>query len=155
MFPLAYGPDKFADLLRAHDMFYVPMFFTSGPVCPARYDIAGHTMDTRDVKDHVQVFKEQAHAAYDAFPDLIKFCNSHTGNDFLLMDEAEHLFGSLLEFQKEQGYTVYHETHRKRWLHSPWVTRDFLPKFPELELVADLSHWINVAETDTVRSQLC
>lgn len=44
---------------------------------------------------------------------------------------------------------MYHETHRKRWLHSPWVTRDFLPRHPELKVVADLSHWVCVAETDT------
>ena len=29
-----------------------------------------------------------------------------------------------------------HETHRKRFLHSPWVGRDFVPKFPDLKLVA-------------------
>ena len=28
-----------------------------------------------------------------------------------------------------------HETHRKRFLHSPWVGRDFVPKFPDLKLV--------------------
>lgn len=48
------------------------------------------------------------------------------------------------------GFEVYHETHRKRYLHSPWVTAELLPKFPDLKLVADLSHWICVAETDTV-----
>ena len=25
-----------------------------------------------------------------------------------------------------QGYTVHHETHRKRFLYSPWATREFL-----------------------------
>lgn len=52
------------------------------------------------------------------------------------------------------GFEVYHETHRKRFLHSPWVTRDFLPKFPNLKLVADLSHWVCVAETDTADEEL-
>ena len=46
-------------------------------------------------------------------------------------------------------FTVYHEGHRKRYLHSPWVARDFVPRHPDLQLVADLSHWICVAETDT------
>ena len=60
---------------------------------------------------------------------------------------------------------VLHETHRKRFLHSPWVARGFVPKFPDLKvsssiffglnwnlfslkMVADLSHWVNVAETN-------
>ena len=41
-----------------------------------------------------------------------------------------------------------HEGHRKRFLHSPWVCRDFLPKFPNLKFVADLSHFTTIAETD-------
>ena len=39
-------------------------------------------------------------------------------------------------------------SYRKRFLHSPWVTRDFTPHHPSLRMVADLSHWVNVAETD-------
>jgi len=49
----------------------------------------------------------------------------------------------------KKAFFVCHETHRKRFLHSPWVARDFLPKFPKMKLVADLSHWINIAETNT------
>ena len=44
---------------------------------------------------------------------------------------------------------MHHETHRKRALYSPWVSRSLVPKIKDLTLVADLSHWINVAETDT------
>ena len=55
---------------------------------------------------------------------------------------------------KAKGYVVHHESHRKRYLHSPWVTRDLLlnrgdDKLKDMTMVADLSHWINVAETDT------
>merc|ERR1712232_738044 len=32
--------------------------------------------------------------------------------------------------------------------------RDFVPKFPKLKLTADLSHWINVAETNTLDPDL-
>ena len=58
-------------------------------------------------------------------------------------------FGAALDFQRREGLRVLHEGHRKRFLHSPWVARDFLPRHPDLEFVADFSHWINVAETDT------
>jgi len=45
---------------------------------------------------------------------------------------------------------ILHETHRKRFLHSPWVCRDFLPEYDDndLRIVADLSHFTCVAEVD-------
>ena len=98
---------------------------------------------------------------------------------------AEEFFTRALAWQQEKGYTVYHETHRKRFLHSPWVARRFMPRwpllsistyistlstlscyvhylrylhylsilstlarFPDMKMVADLSHWVCVAETD-------
>lgn len=36
------------------------------------------------------------------------------------------------------GALVCHETHRKRYLHSPWVCREFVPRHPKIKLVADL-----------------
>ncbi len=35
------------------------------------------------------------------------------------------------------GLSIGHETHRARYLYSPWVARDFLPRHPDLRLVAD------------------
>ena len=92
---------------------------------------------------------------------------------------AEEFFTRALAWQQEKGYTVYHETHRKRFLHSPWVAGRFMPRwplssistytiyitllsalcylhylyyllirFPDMKMVADLSHWVCVAETD-------
>lgn len=101
-FPLAYGVDKFKQLLSDNEMMYVPMLFTSGPVCPGVFNggFDGHSPDGRDVKQHIQVFKEQARAAYDLFPDTTKFCNSHSGNDYFTLAEADEFFGAVLEFQK-------------------------------------------------------
>ena len=46
-----------------------------------------------------------------------------------------------------------HEGHRGRFLHSPWVIRDFLDENPDLhntlKLTADFSHFTTVAEKDT------
>ena len=41
---------------------------------------------------------------------------------------AEEFFTRALAWQQEKGYNVYHETHRKRFLHSPWVARRFMPR---------------------------
>ena len=47
---------------------------------------------------------------------------------------AEEFFTRALAWQQEKGYTVYHETHRKRFLHSPWVARRFMPRWPLLSI---------------------
>ena len=47
---------------------------------------------------------------------------------------AEEFFSRALAWQEENGYNVYHETHRKRFLHSPWVARSFMPKFPQMKV---------------------
>ena len=82
--------------------------------------------------------------------------------DYFTTEMAEEFFRRALAWQEENGYNVYHETHRKRFLHSPWVARSFMPKFPQMkvsdphhdhdvtwwcQMVADLSHWVCVSET--------
>lgn len=112
------------------------------------------------------------------------FANSHSISDFFRAEEAADFFDAALSWQEEQGLPpVYHETHRKRWLHSPWVCRDFvLPNYRPappppptaaarappaaavegkadtrlpLGLVADLSHFCVVAETSPSDPELC
>jgi len=65
------------------------------------------------------------------------------------MSMAENFFHNGLTWETQNKYNVAHETHRKRWLHSPYLARDFVPRFPTLKLVMDISHWISVAETNT------
>ena len=69
---------------------------------------------------------------------------AHSMKDYFTFAMAEQFFTEALRWESEQGYFVCHETHRKRFLHSPWVARDFLPKFPTMKLCADLSHWARV-----------
>ena len=85
-------------------------------------------------------------AAQEFKPYLI---NSHSCKDYFTASMAEDFFKHVVEWCKTKNYIVHHETHRKRALYSPWVARDLIPKIKDLTLVADLSHWINVAETDT------
>lgn len=56
--------------------------------------------------------------------------------DYFTPEMAEEFFRRALAWQEEHGYNVYHETHRKRFLHSPWVARSFMPKFPEMKVSA-------------------
>ena len=55
---------------------------------------------------------------------------------------AEEFFTRALAWQQEKGYTVYHETHRKRFLHSPWVARRFMPRWPLLSISTLSIHYL-------------
>jgi hypothetical protein len=104
----------------------------------------GDTDSARVVRQHVDVWREQVDAARTLFPDHCEFINSHSCKDYFSVDMAEQFFDKALAHDAD----VMHEGHRKRFLHSPWVCRDFLPKFPGLKFVADLSHFTCIAETD-------
>ena len=71
-------------------------------------------------------------AAQEFCPTLV---NCHALKDYFTAEMAEQFFTEVLAWQRENNYNVYHETHRKRFLHSPWVGRDFVPKFKDLKLV--------------------
>ena len=55
---------------------------------------------------------------------------------------AEKYFKDVVDWCQKNEYVVHHETHRKRALYSPWVSRDLaLPE--HLTLVAgNWSAWI-------------
>lgn len=55
-----------------------------------------------------------------------------------------------MELEKGFGFVISHETHRKRIFYNPWDTRDFLEKFPDIKVTADLSHWFNVLSETTL-----
>lgn len=102
------------------------------------------------VDRHFAVWQEQVAQAQAAFsPTLVV---SHSGKDSFTFEMAERFFTKALAWEAETGFLVCHETHRKRFLHSPWVARDFFRRFPAIrsgiKMCADLSHWINVAETN-------
>ena len=66
---------------------------------------------------------------------------------------ARRYFEQCLAFETANNFTVCHETHRGRFLFSPWTTHRFFkdPANADLrkgiKLCADLSHWVNVCET--------
>lgn len=153
------GKEKFRGLLQQHGLKCTIMIFTDNAVVPGagglwggpyegftKPSVPGETDREGLVRTHLQVWKEQVEGAQEFDPTLIV---SHSLKDYFTHQMAEHFFTEALRWEEEKGYTVCHETHRKRFLHSPWVARDFVPKFPMMKLTADLSHWVNVAETDT------
>jgi len=170
-FILYYGKEKFSKLLKETGLKVIIMVMTDGVVAPGdRSSLFGGPYegftesanpgqtDKADIlARHLASFKEQVTAAQEFSPT---FVNSHSLKDYVTGDMAAEYFEEALRWTKEKGYTVHHETHRKRFLYSPWATRDFLlgedgkgrkllQDDLNLTMVADLSHWVNVAETDT------
>jgi len=152
------GPKHFKRVLDDNGLKYVAMVFTSGPavVVPGadgdRYP--NHPKPGRSVAEHIDVFKAQVDEALQLDPIKI---NSHSGNDYFFRKEQEEFFTKALDWEKKnsKGVPIYHETHRKRILHSPWVARELVPLFKgDLKIVADLSHFLCVAETNTEDKEL-
>lgn len=149
---LEYGREHFVQTLKQYNLKYIGMCFTDGPVAPGFSGFPGHPKPGPSAKEHLDVFKAQVEAALSL--GAVKI-NSHTGNDYMTVKQADELFTGALKFQEQVHVPVMHETHRKRYLHSPWVTRDFVPRFgASLKIVADLSHFICVAETNAQDVQL-
>jgi len=156
-FALDMGPQYFKRLLKDHDLKYIAMVFSSGPsaVVPgadgSRYP--RHPKPGRSVMQHIDVFKAQVDAALELDPVQI---NSHSGNDYFFRKEQEEFFRLAIDYEKKNSNKpILHETHRKRILHSPWVSRELVPLFKgDLKVVADYSHFLCVAETNTEDAEL-
>jgi sugar phosphate isomerase/epimerase len=71
----------------------------------------------------------------------------HSGKDSMTFDEGCRYLEAALRAEEKSGIVVGHETHRGRLFYNPWVTAEYLKKFPELKIVADFSHWTNVCES--------
>jgi hypothetical protein len=70
----------------------------------------------------------------------------HSGRDSMTRDEGCAFFERALALEQQIGIPVAHETHRGRMFFTPWDTAYYLRQFPELKIVADYSHWVNVCE---------
>ncbi|MDZ4764836.1 MAG: TIM barrel protein [Chloroflexota bacterium] len=70
----------------------------------------------------------------------------HPGRDSMSRDEGARFFEEALRIEQQIGVPVSHETHRGRLFYTPWDTAYYLKQFPELKVVADYSHWVNVCE---------
>jgi sugar phosphate isomerase/epimerase len=107
---------------------------------------------------HLTCFKEEAAACYQIFGDrreggFLTLVVAHDLRDNFPWAIAARYFRNILAWEKENDFVVAHETHRKRFLHSPWAIRDFFLKYPDIRaqigLCADYSHLLCVAEVDT------
>lgn len=131
--PLWYVPDQalFKQMLRNEGFAWIPQIFSYR-------QWGGGT-----VTQHIESLREQIEECLDAEP---LFFNGQMSSDHWTLDEAEEFFGEVTEIEHEFGVSICHETHRSRYLGSPWNTYRLLERLPELKLTCDFSHWVCVAE---------
>jgi sugar phosphate isomerase/epimerase len=75
------------------------------------------------------------------------FINSHTGRDHFSFDDNCRIIEAVQDIACRSGIRILHETHRGRFSFHAASLLPYLEKFPEMELVADFSHWCTVSES--------
>lgn len=75
------------------------------------------------------------------------FINSHTGKDYFSFDDNCRVIEAALKISNTTGIRILHETHRGRFSFHAASLLPYLKKFPEMELVADFSHFCAVSES--------
>jgi hypothetical protein len=94
--------------------------------------------------DVIGSFAEQLKEAAAMKPLLI---NAHSARDSMLFTDQVEFYSKAVELEKSIGVSVGHETHRSRAMFTPWNTAALLQAVPDLQLVADFSHWCCVCES--------
>src|SRR5690242_16020900 len=73
--------------------------------------------------------------------------NCHTGRDYFSFEQNLELIDIATAFSARSGVKVAHETHRGRFGFSPGAMKPYFRARPDLEITADLSHWVCVNES--------
>lgn len=73
--------------------------------------------------------------------------NSHTGRDYFSLSQNLQLIDDAAAFSAKTGISVAHETHRGRLGYSPQMTAELFSLREQLQITADLSHWVCVTES--------
>ncbi|MCZ4244117.1 sugar phosphate isomerase/epimerase family protein [Pedobacter punctiformis] len=75
------------------------------------------------------------------------YINVHSGKDFFKYEDNKKFIDFTIQYSKETGIPIYHETHRSRMLYSAPASLLYLEENPNLRLTLDISHWCNVSES--------
>jgi sugar phosphate isomerase/epimerase len=131
-----------AQLIAQRDLAVIAIAFTDGP--NSEIPSIGSKPQSASVPAHLEALEKQIIAVKAFNPVLL---NVHGGRDFFDRAQVSEYFRGVSDLERKyDGFPIAHETHRCRVLYSPWVVADVLAEFPNLKLVADLSHYVCVAE---------
>jgi sugar phosphate isomerase/epimerase len=76
------------------------------------------------------------------------FINSHTGKDYYDFSDNCRIIDCTAEIASKSGIPIVHEIHRGRFTFHLKTLLSYLDRYPTLKLVADLSHFCVVSESN-------
>ncbi|MEM9281446.1 MAG: TIM barrel protein [Verrucomicrobiota bacterium] len=94
-------------------------------------------------KDHLDSLRSGIEGSLEGKP---LFINTMAGSDAWSFSEAVEFYAKVPDLESEYRISVSLETHRGRYLNSPWSTHRILEEIPDLKLTCDFSHFCVVAE---------
>lgn len=152
----------FIDKVLAEGYDGIEINFPEDAVFIGEFQSKLHSLRTAAKKDFVFIGQQVLPAANETTGEYIRrmekrlnhlialqpdFINSHTGKDFFSFDDNCRVIEAVLNIAHRSGTRILHETHRGRFTFHATGLLPYLQKFPEMELVADLSHWCTVSES--------
>ncbi|MET0298999.1 MAG: sugar phosphate isomerase/epimerase, partial [Flavitalea sp.] len=96
---------------------------------------------------HLASFRQMVTAAISQKIQKPLYINCHSGRDHFSFEQNSAFVEFTIKISKEYGIPVCHETHRSRIMFAAHITRDFIRKYPAINLTLDISHWCNVHES--------
>jgi sugar phosphate isomerase/epimerase len=96
------------------------------------------------IESHISMMKKNLRILADLNP---LFINSHTGRDHFSFDDNCKAIDTAMNFSAQHNIRILHETHRGRFSFHTTTLLPYLQKFPDMELVGDLSHFCTVSES--------
>lgn len=103
--------------------------------------------DEPSFEPHFATFKKVLNQAINNNQQKPLYINVHSGKDFFKYEENKKFIDFTIQYAKQTGVAIYHETHRSRMLYSAPASRFYLDQNPDLRLTLDISHWCNVSES--------
>lgn len=96
---------------------------------------------------HMATFKKVLNEAINNTYQKPLYINVHSGKDFFTYEENKQFIDYTIQYAKQTGVPIYHETHRSRMLYSAPASLPYLKENQGLRLTLDISHWCNVSES--------
>ena len=139
----SYGGDAqfFRDLADKHNLGIIVQIHTSGGYFhDSEYVYCG----SFQLEDHLRSVEKEIDIALQVKP---AFINCHGGVDAWDHETQVQFLLGAMDIAKRKNVKIMFETHRQRIFCNPFQTRDLLrddrlKDHPDLNLTADLSHWI-------------
>jgi hypothetical protein len=103
-----------------------------------------HQAKGSNIDDFCKSFEYYLNLCMECGPVLI---NSHSGRDYFNIDDQLRVIDTAQEFSAKNNIRVAHETHRGRLGFSPYNAKELFALRPEMNVTADLSHWVCVTES--------